>query len=50
MPFDLKNVRATYRRLMDRVFSQLIDKIVEVYVDEMVVESLMCLEFFYSFH
>jgi len=40
MPFGLKNAKATYQRLMDKVFSHLIGKIVEVYVDDMVVKSL----------
>ena len=39
MPFDLKNVGATYQRLMDKVFNHLFEKCVEVYVDDMVVKS-----------
>jgi len=39
MPFDLKNTGATYHRLMDKVFSHLMDRCVEVYVDDMVVKS-----------
>jgi len=39
MPFGLKNVSATYQRLMDKVFSHLMGKCVEVYVDDMVVKS-----------
>jgi len=39
MPFGLKNARATYQRLMDKVFSHLMAKCVEVYVDDMVVKS-----------
>ena len=39
MPFGLKNARATYQRLMDKVFSHLIGHYVEVYVDNMVVKS-----------
>jgi len=39
MPFAFKNTRATYQRLMDKDFSHLIDKSVEVYVDDMVVKS-----------
>ena len=39
MPFGLKNARATYQRLMDKVFNHLMGKCVEVYVDEMFVKS-----------
>jgi len=39
MPFGLKNVGATYQRLMDKVFSHLMGQCVEVYVDDMVVKS-----------
>jgi len=39
MPFGLKNVGATYQRLMDKVFSHVIGQCVEVYVDDMVVKS-----------
>jgi len=39
MPFSLKNVGATYQRLMDKVFSHLMGQCVKVYVDDMVVKS-----------
>jgi len=39
MPFRLKNVGATYQRLMDRVFKPLLKNSVEVYVDDIVVKS-----------
>jgi len=39
MPFGLKNARATYQQLMDKVFSHSMGKSVEVYVDDMVVKS-----------
>jgi len=39
MPLGLKNSGATYQRLMDKVFNHLMDKCVEVYVDDMVVKS-----------
>lgn len=35
----LKNVEATYQQLMDKVFKDLINNIVEVYVDDIVVKS-----------
>lgn len=39
MPFDLKNVGATYQRLMDIVFSHKIGCNLEVYVDDMIVKT-----------
>jgi len=42
MPFGLKNARATYQRLMDHVFHDMIGRNVEVYVDDIVVKSDSC--------
>ena len=39
MPFKLKNVRATYHRMMTRMFQDKIGRTVEVYIDDMVVKS-----------
>ena len=39
MPFDLKNARATYQRLVNMMFKGLIGKMMEVYVDNMLVKS-----------
>nr|KAJ0222828.1 hypothetical protein LSAT_V11C200097150 [Lactuca sativa] len=39
MPFGLKNVGATYQRLVDSVFTKQIGKNIEVYVDDMVIKS-----------
>nr|KYP73527.1 Transposon Ty3-I Gag-Pol polyprotein [Cajanus cajan] len=39
MPFGLKNARATYQRMMDKVFHQQIRRNMEVYVDDMVVKT-----------
>lgn len=39
MSFGLKNVGATYQRLMDRVFAEQIGRCMDVYVDDMVVRS-----------
>ena len=40
MPFGLKNARATYQCLVNKVFAELIGKTMEVYVDDMLVKSL----------
>lgn len=40
MLFGLKNAGATYRRLLKRMFKDLIGKSVEVYVDDMIVKSI----------
>ena len=39
MSFRLKNARATYQRLMNRMFHDQIDRNVKVYVDDMLVKS-----------
>ena len=39
MPFDLKNVGATYQRLVNHMFSPQIGRNVEVYVDDMLMKS-----------
>ena len=39
MPFGLKNVDATYQRLMTKIFRPLVGRTVEVYIDDIVVKS-----------
>ena len=39
MPFGLKNARATYQRMMARMFKDKIGSTVEVYINDMVVKS-----------
>ena len=39
MPFGLKNVGATYQRLMNKMFAPQIGRNVQVYVDDMLVKS-----------
>ena len=39
MPFGLKNARATYQRMMSRMFREKIGHTMEVYIDDMVVKS-----------
>ena len=39
MPFRLKNVRATYQRLVTKMFRPLLGSTMEVYIDDMLVKS-----------
>lgn len=39
MPFKLKNVGATYQKLMTKIFKPLIGHTVEVYIDDIEVKS-----------
>ena len=39
MPFGLKNAEATYQRMMTSMFRDKIGRMVEVYIDNMVVKS-----------
>ena len=39
MPFGLKNVGATYQRLVTKMFRPLLDRTMEVYIDDMLVKS-----------
>ena len=39
IPFGLKNVGATYQKLVNGMFKDLIGKSMEVYVDDMLVKS-----------
>ena len=41
MPFGLKNTGATYQRLMNKMFAHQIGRNVQVYVDDMLVKSLL---------
>ena len=41
MPFGLKNVGATYQRLVNRMFKKQIGTSIEVYIDNMLVKSTM---------
>ena len=40
MPFDLKNARATYQRLVNHMFRPQIGQNVEVYIDDILAKSL----------
>ena len=39
MTFGLKNVGATYQRAMNYIYHDLIGKLVEIYIDDVVVKS-----------
>jgi len=39
MTFGLKNVGATYQRAMNYIFHDLIGRLIEVYIDDVVVKS-----------
>ena len=39
MPFKLKNTRATYQRVVNKMFVDKISRTMEVYVDDMMVKS-----------
>ena len=41
MPFGLKNARATYQRMMTKMFEPQLGKNIEIYIDGMVVKSKM---------
>ncbi|KAL1212250.1 hypothetical protein V5N11_029746 [Cardamine amara subsp. amara] len=40
MPFGLKNARATYQRLVNKMFDEQLGKTMEVYVDDILGKSL----------
>ena len=40
MPFGLKNAGATYQRLVNYMFRELIGRSMEVYVDDLLVKSM----------
>ena len=39
MPFDLKNTRSTYQKMMTKMFEPQLGKNIEVYIDDMLVKS-----------
>jgi len=41
MPFGLKNIKATFQRMVDRVLKDLIGRPMEVYVEDMLIKSTM---------
>jgi hypothetical protein len=41
MTFGLKNAGATYQRVMNYIYHDLISKLVEIYIDDVVVKSTL---------
>ena len=41
MPFGLKNVGATYQRLVNKMFVDYLGDTIEVYIDDMLVKLLL---------
>lgn len=39
MPFDLKNIRALFQRLVNKLFWDLIGHSMEIYMDDMIIKS-----------
>ena len=39
MPYELKNARATYQRMITKMFRPLMESIMDVYIDDMVIKS-----------
>ena len=39
MSFELKNIGVNYQRLINKMFSKLIGKTMEAYIDDMVIKS-----------
>ena len=44
MSFGLKNAGSTYQRMMTRMFESLLEKNIEIYIDDMVVKSKVVVE------
>ncbi len=40
MPFGLKNTRATYQRMVTKMFAQQLGRTIEVYINDIVVKSI----------
>lgn len=40
MLFDFKNSRTTYQRMMNKVFKGMVEEKLEVYIDDMIVETV----------
>ena len=45
MPFGLKNVGATYQRLINQMFADKLGNTLEIYIDDMLVKSLPSVDY-----
>jgi hypothetical protein len=50
MPFRLKNARATFQRLMNKMFHEQIGRNMEVYVDDILVKSVLPIDHIGELH
>ena len=50
MPFDHKNVEATYQHMMSRMFGPLLEKSMEAYIDDIPVKSKPCVNHLAHLH
>jgi len=46
MPFGLKNAGATFQWMVNKVFKDLIWNTMEVYVDDILMKNVQCMEHF----
>ena len=44
LPFELRNAGATFQRMVNKIFKDLIGDTMEVYVDDMLVKSVQSME------
>ena len=45
MPFGLKNVGETFQRMVNKIFEEQMRRTMEVYVNDMLVKSLLCADY-----
>lgn len=45
MSFGLKNIGATYQRLVNKMFSKILGKTMEVYINNMLVKSVAVVDY-----
>lgn len=50
MPFSLKNASATYQRLVNKMFADYLGDTMKVYIDDMLVKSLLAQQYLNHLH